>query len=329
MNRFLITILFASILAPAAARAETAAALIDRGVRLREQGKDQEALAVFEEAYEKKKSGRALAQIALAEQALGRWVDAETHLKAALATKERWIEKRKKPLAGALETIREHLGSLEVLGGPEGAKVLLNGKAVGTLPLDGAVRVVAGSVVVDVVKEGYRPISRTTEVRPGGLGRETIELVPELAAAPPSSPPPAPPPPAAPPPPPAAPPPPAVTAKTTPPSSDSDLSLWGWVAAGGAVAGVGTGIAGVVLRAQRVNAYNDDSVCLAGGRTRDENCKDELDAANTFQAVGIAGLVVGGALAATSVLLFVLDGGEEVTVSLGPGDIGAGIGARF
>lgn len=327
MKRLLIPVLAAATLAPAFARAEPADQLIDRGVRLREQGKDLEALAVFERAYEKKKTGRALAQIALAEQALGRWVEAEAHLVAALEMDERWINKRKRPLEGALETIRVRLGSLEVLGGPKGARVLLNGREVGTLPLDGAVRVVAGSIVVDVVKEGYRSISRTIEVRPSGLARETIELVPALASAPPpAAPPKAPPPPVASAPPP---PPPAVTAKTTPPAAGPDLSLWGWVAAGGAAAGVGAGVAGLVLRANRVNAYNDDAVCLVGGRTRDENCGDELDAANTFQAMAIAGLVVGGALAGTSILLFVLDGGEEVTMSMGPGDLGAGIGARF
>ena len=41
--------------------------LIDKGVELREAGKDAEALDQFRKAYELSKGGRALAQLALAE----------------------------------------------------------------------------------------------------------------------------------------------------------------------------------------------------------------------------------------------------------------------
>src|SRR5262249_2765150 len=51
------------VLAPATASAASEAdKLIDRGVDLREQGKDQEALELFQKAYEIGKSPRALAQ---------------------------------------------------------------------------------------------------------------------------------------------------------------------------------------------------------------------------------------------------------------------------
>src|SRR5262245_7061850 len=59
-------------------------ALIKSGVSLREQGKDEAALREFQRAHELSRAPRALAQIALAEQALGRWIDAEAHLEEAL-----------------------------------------------------------------------------------------------------------------------------------------------------------------------------------------------------------------------------------------------------
>jgi hypothetical protein len=65
---------------------------------------------------------------------------------------------------------------------------------------------------------------------------------------------------------------------------------------------------GVILRASFINQYNDDTLCLAGGLTRDENCGDKLDSANRMQAMAIGGFVAGGVFAATSVLLFLFDG---------------------
>src|SRR4051812_16131890 len=72
--------------------ADPAEAAIRRGVDLRRQGQDDQALQEFKKAYELSPSPRAIAQIGLAEQALGRWVDAETHLEAALGSKtDAWI----------------------------------------------------------------------------------------------------------------------------------------------------------------------------------------------------------------------------------------------
>ncbi len=283
----------------AAARAETSDQLIDRGISLREKGKDLDALALFQRAYDESKSAKALAQVALAEQALGRWIDAETHLTTALDSKDRWIAARRKPLEGALESIRERLGNLEVLGTPAGARVVVNGKQVGTLPLPAPVRVVAGEIVIDLMEDGFRPRSRTIEVKARALARETIDLVPELAV----SPPPPPPPRAAPPPPP---PPSPLAIETT--RSGLELTPYAITAAAGAGVGVVLGVVGIVLRASFINKYNDDGVCLAGGLTREDNCGDKLDSAKHFEAMGIGGFVAGGLLAVTSLLLFVFDG---------------------
>src|SRR5438046_3093385 len=87
---------------------------IDAGLDLREKGKDREALEHFQKAYELSKGPRALAQMALAEQALGVWIDAEAHLKLALQSKEdKWIRGNRQVLEGALNVIQRRLGSLE------------------------------------------------------------------------------------------------------------------------------------------------------------------------------------------------------------------------
>src|SRR5262245_14916190 len=67
---------------------------IARGVALRRQGRNAEALAEFQKAYARDPSPRALAQIALAQQALGNWVVAETGLVDALAARnDPWIQR--------------------------------------------------------------------------------------------------------------------------------------------------------------------------------------------------------------------------------------------
>src|SRR5580704_12825575 len=59
-------------------------ALIAEGIALREQGRDREALELFVRAAALAASPRATAQIGLAQQALGHWVEAEAGLRTAL-----------------------------------------------------------------------------------------------------------------------------------------------------------------------------------------------------------------------------------------------------
>lgn len=69
-----------------------AEALINRGIELREHGKDDEALGVFKKAFAKSPTPRARAQVALAEQALGLWTAAESDLASCLAAADdAWI----------------------------------------------------------------------------------------------------------------------------------------------------------------------------------------------------------------------------------------------
>lgn len=176
--RPLVLVLLLALGLPRTGLADTPDQLIDRGVDLRREGKDALALELFEEAYARSQSTRALAQVALAHQALGDWLRAEAQLTRALAEGGPWIERNRAPLEGALKTIRERLAWLEVRGQPDGATVEANGRVVGQLPLDGPVRVVAGDVVVRVSAEGYEPISRPVTIGSGRRAREVFRLVP-------------------------------------------------------------------------------------------------------------------------------------------------------
>jgi tetratricopeptide (TPR) repeat protein len=126
-------------------------ALIARGIQLRKAGDDRAALAAFEQAYAASGSAQALAQMALAEQALGRWVAALLHLERALAVRgDRWIDGHRSTLEAAREEIASRLGQLEVSCNVPGALVEIDGEPIGQTPLSRAQPVVAGLSVVKV-----------------------------------------------------------------------------------------------------------------------------------------------------------------------------------
>lgn len=130
--------------------------LIREGLALRRAGRDEAALPLFQNAYEQGHTPRATAQLALCEQALGRWAFAEEHLLTALAaTADPWIASKRPELEQQLAFIKAHVGRIEVVGSPVGASVLVNGRDVGKLPLRGSVAVDAGRVEVELTAEGH------------------------------------------------------------------------------------------------------------------------------------------------------------------------------
>lgn len=164
----------------ASAQAESAQELIDRALALREEGRDEEALALFQRAHELEASAQTLAQIALAEQALGRFREAERDLVSALQQGGPFITRHRSTLEEALETIRGHLGELELTGGVDGAEVRVNGDVVGTLPLP-PIAVEAGLAVVEIEAPGYMPYQRQVEIAPRERARREVTLVPRPA----------------------------------------------------------------------------------------------------------------------------------------------------
>lgn len=329
--RICVLLLGAAYLCGAAAHAAPNASeeAIARGLELRRSTRDSEALEEFKRAYQLSPSPRALAQMAWAEQALGRWVDAEAHLREALNAKsDPWIRKVHGRIEDSLLAVGAHLGSLEVTGSPAGADVNVDGKKAGNLPLPGPIRVPAGDVVLEVRAENYRPISRTVDVRARVLARETVTLVateaqpqtsaplataskanaePAAVAATVVKPAPAV----------GAPP---VDARASEP--DSDRGTWRrpvkWIVAGAAVLMAGAGVTGLVLHEQKVSAFDGrlDPMTMtkrcsnsAGGVLGGDDCVTLAHDAERWRDVAIIGFVGAGVFAAGALILQLTDDG--------------------
>jgi hypothetical protein len=170
-----------------AARARTVEALIDRGITLREQGRDAEAVEVFREARGVEDSPRTRTQLGLALLASGEFVEAYELLEGALASGDPWVEARREAIAGSFASAAEHVGVVEIVGGEPGAQVSINGRPVGALPLSGAVRALVGRAVVEATLEGFHTFAGEVTVERERTARLRIALVPrpfELSATP-------------------------------------------------------------------------------------------------------------------------------------------------
>jgi tetratricopeptide (TPR) repeat protein len=142
--------------------------LLSDGISLRKQGDDARALPLFQQAHDLEPSPRTAAQLGLVEMALGRWVPAENHLSEALSfSGDDWIVRNGPQLRGAIASVRENIGEIEVTGGPPAAEVTVNGNPVGRLPLRAPARVAAGTAQVAVRASGYRDAATSAEVEGG------------------------------------------------------------------------------------------------------------------------------------------------------------------
>lgn len=153
-----------------------------QGVEARKREDDSAALEYFRKAYALHHSPRGAAQMGLAEIALGRWADAETHLQEALASpNDPWIQKNHQVLRASLERVQDQFGTLQVLGGPAGAEVVVEGRVVGELPMRKGARVRTGECRFEVRAPGHSNVVRTVAIEAGVPRRETVELSPSPA----------------------------------------------------------------------------------------------------------------------------------------------------
>lgn len=129
----------------------TDAELMARGLAFRKLGQDSDALAAFERVYARHPSPRGAAQVALAQQALAQWRDAERGLLEALrASDDPWITRYRSALDQSLASVQAHLASLEVECNVDGAEVWVQGELQGRTPLGSPMRVEAGDVGVEL-----------------------------------------------------------------------------------------------------------------------------------------------------------------------------------
>lgn len=270
-----------------------ASKLIDEGVQRREQGDDDKALDLFRKAHAISPSARARAQIALAEQALGMWVEAKSDLEAALAqADDPWIKRYEETLRAALRKIGEHVGTLELRGPPKGAQLRIDGRDAGPVskrrwPL------VTGEHEIEVSAAGYVSAHRTVSIAAGAVARETIVLATRATRGdreataegqPPARPP-----------------------SEPGPQKPGWQTTLGWIGVGVGAALVGGGVAFQLARQGEIASYNDDASC-PGTTSPDQpaGCQSRIDTASTFGALSVAGLIAGGVLTAGGVTLLVL-----------------------
>jgi hypothetical protein len=264
--------------------------IVQRGIELRRVGLDSEALATFREALARApRSVRVKVHLAATHQALGQWLEAEQYLRDVLRDDtDPYIQRHRATLEKAYEFVDRRLGSLDVVGGPAGAELLLSGRRVGQLPLASPARVPVGSYVLEVRKEGYYAVTRPISIGAGTLLRESVELGRRETATPALR-----------------------VASATEPGSIEDRTGGGsprwltWTLLGGGIAAGTASAIAFSIREEHASNWNSDA-CLMPGYTRGELCPSELEEGRTAErwAIGtaiVSGVLFGGAL--TSFLL--------------------------
>lgn len=274
-------------------------ALVRRAVTLRQQAQDEAALVVLQRALALSREPRVLAQVGLAEQALGRWLDADLHLEEAQrAAGDPWIARNQASLAEARQQVGAHLGRVMVFGAVAGAEVFANEQRLGALPMSVAAPVASGTNLIEVRAPGYVTMTRRVQVEPGSETRETFAMVrepaPVVAAA-------------------------AVpvagtmvpAAAWTPTASPSRGSgarrALAWTSLVVGAAGLGVGAFAATRLVGAVSDYDTrrDPVCPGtDAAVQPGVCAGYLAEMETMRPLAIAGFVAGGALAITSLVLF-------------------------
>lgn len=156
-----------------------ASADFDRAVSLQQQGRHAEAAAVYRAVYARTGAARALGLAGFAEAAAGRWVEAEAALGRALeAHDDPWVAEQRPLLTAQHALARSRVGRLVLEGGVAGAEVAVEGRAQGTLPLDGPLRLPVGLARLSVRAAGYQTFARRVMVQPEGETRVLVTLAP-------------------------------------------------------------------------------------------------------------------------------------------------------
>lgn len=282
-------------------------ALISEGVALRERGEDAAALARFEEAHRLSPSPRALAQIALAEQALGRFVAAEAHLAEALsAIGDRFVARNRAHLEQALAEVRAQIGELSIRGRPDGARITIGGVVRGTLPLLAPIRLDHGTAQIEITAEGHEPFAAEVQI----AGGSRVDLAADLRALP------------------------VVRhatpeAELPPPSAPAEWMLPTAIAAGAA------GAIGIALGTGFAIAREDHAQARQTCSDIEPACRERYQAALDAEAGAIASFAIGGALiagGATLLTLWLLESDSRPAsgaLRCGPGALTIACEARF
>jgi hypothetical protein len=289
-----------------------------RGDAARAEHRDADALSLFEALYTRSQEPRALAQVALAEAALGRWLDAEAHLIEALtALRDAWITRNRMSLLATLETMRAHVGTLVVTSDDDRAEVWIEGRRVGAV--SAPLHVLAGEVAFEVRAEGRTPVSRSVTVPPNAMARAEVRFTADET--------------------------PATTGpravEVAQPAADASAAATrdemtqsrsddaappvdqgstqrslGWVGVGTGIALVAGGVAAWFLGRGAADAYNNDPSCPGvGAPSQSDACASAQSTAATLEPLAWTAVGVGSALAVTGAILVGTAAGERRATS--------------
>jgi hypothetical protein len=257
---------------------------------------DVEALADFRRAYAIAPTPRALAQIALAEAALARWVPAESDLLRAIAAEDEWIDRQRGILQMALKEIQSHLSTL-VVTGPEHAQVWIDGILASQLPAP-PLRVPAKHLVVELRAPGFETARRELDAEAGASVHADLTLQP-IAVAPPALEPTPPPPPM-----PTSPPPVVPLAPEPDAAKDHPSRALAWGVAGGAAVLLAGGIASTIYGADRASAYNHGQGCTQPAAAKPPECTGYRSDVNTAEVLEVIAYSGSGIAAVVAGVLF-------------------------
>jgi tetratricopeptide (TPR) repeat protein len=278
-------------------------------------GQWAEARALFQKAHGLMPNARTFRGLGMTNFELREYIDALGYLNAALNdTRKALTEEQKKQTQELIDRARLYVAQFQITLTPPEATVMLN-----RAPVDvssGWLFLKIGDYELTARAPGYDDLVMNLKVQGGEnltlplVLQQTAQAAAPVAVVPAAAP--------------VVTPPPATPTQPAPPAataSSSGPSAWAWVTAGGALAFVG---AGVALTIHSNNSYEKlEDLCSP---VCSEQQKDDSGVA-LADTLKVASFITAGALATTSVLLFVFTGGGEESASAPSARLGIGPGA--
>jgi len=303
--------------------------LINYALEEYDRGSWEESAALFHRAHELAPSARTLRGLGLATYEARRYAESVRHLRAALTDKRRPLtDKQREEVEHTLERARLFVGHLYIELSPKDAQLLINGRVTEPEP-EGSYMVDSGIVDMEASASGYVSASRRMRIAGGEQQRISLPLVsvsppPEArversatlspALSEPS---------------------PVISSgpARAGTSDGSALTPWKWVAGAGAVLALGTG--GTLLAMQKAQAPAYERECNQAAMASLDCDERHTYLRETLWYGSIIGLSLGGALAALTVTLFVLDSDtsaksdSHVSLMCGGGPLGVACRGQF
>jgi hypothetical protein len=283
--------------------------LVESGIELRRNGRDEEALAVFSQALKQAPdSTRIKVHLAATYQALGQWVEAERYLREAASNPDdAYIRRHRTTIEKAYAFIEQRLGRLDVVGGPDGAELVLSGQTVGALPLTQPLRVPVGSYLLEVRKPGYYTVSRPISIGSGAMLRESVVLgareQPELGASA------------------------AVERGPIEEDTRSGSPRWlTWTLGGAGVGALAISAVAFGVREKHAARWNSDD-CTAPGLTRGDVCQGELDSGRSAERIGVGAAIASGVFFGGALASYLLERREPTSETVRVDGCSLGLGA--